>query len=232
MGGIPWRWQALGDLLNIVKTGENHFSRVHGKNPFEHMATIPGGFEIFNQSMTSFSTAEIAAVLDAYDFSGISTLADVAGGHGSLLAAVLAKHPAMRGILFDLPEVVEGANLGAFDNRCARIGGSFFESIPEGADAYMMKHIVHDWDDDKALIILRNTHRATPSGGKLLVLDCVVGAPNEPDFAKLLDIEMLLIGGRERTEEQFRSLYRAAGFELTRVVRTRAPICVIEGVKK
>jgi hypothetical protein len=231
MGGAPWCWEMRGDLLNTVRTGQDHISRVQGMSTFEYLASMPAACEQFNQAMTGFSKAEIGAVLEAYDFSGIRTLADIGGGHGSLLSAVLTKFPAMHGILFDLPDVVKGADFGNAASRCRVLSGSFFESIPAGADACMMKHIIHDWDDAKALTILRNTHRALPSGGKLLVLDFVIGAPNEPDPAKFLDIEMLLVGGRERTDPEFRALYDHAGFELTRIVRTHAPICIIEGVK-
>jgi hypothetical protein len=200
--------------------------------PFEYLASMPGAFELFNHAMTSFSAAEIGALLEAYDFSGIRTLMDVGGGYGSLLAGVLGRYPAMNGILFDLPDVVAKADLGAAASRVKIEPGSFFESIPAGADACMMKHIIHDWSDDKAVLILKNTHRALPARGKLLLLEFVVGGPNEPDAAKFMDIEMLLVGGRERTEAEFAALYRDAGFELTRVVRTQSPICVVEGVKK
>ncbi len=232
MGGAPWCWEMRGDLLETVKTGQDHISRVHRKAPFEYLSSMPEAFDLFNQAMTSFSAGEIGAILDAYDFSGVGTLMDVGGGYGSLLAAVVAKYPSMQGVLYDLPGVVSHADFGAAASRCKTIGGSFFESVPAGADACMMKHIIHDWPDEKALTILKNTHKALPAGGKLLVLEFVVGAPNEADPAKFLDIEMLLVGGRERNESEFRSLFHNAGFELNRIVRTKSPLCVVEGMKK
>ncbi len=232
MGGAPWVWEMRGDLLETVKTGQDFFSRVKKSSPFEALSKNPEAFDLFNQAMSSFSAPEIAAILDAYDFSGIGTLMDVGGGYGSLLAAVLAKYPAMHGILYDLPDVVNQADFGPAAARCKKIGGSFFESIPQGADAVMMKHIIHDWNDEKVLTILKNTHCALPERGKLLVLEFVVAGANEPDWAKMLDIEMLLVGGRERSEAEFESLFHQAGFDLVRIVRTQSPICVIEAVKK
>ena len=232
MGGAPWCWEMRGDLLETVKTGQDFISRVKKMPPFEYLASMPEDFLLFNQAMSSFSAGEIGAVLDAYDFSGIRNLMDVGGGYGSLLAAVVAKYPSMNGVLYDLADVVKHADFGAAAPRCKSIGGSFFESIPTGSDAVMMKHIIHDWNDEKALAILKNTHRALPSGGKLLVLDFVIGPANEPDPAKMLDIEMLLVGGQERSEEEFRSLFNEAGFELVRIVRTQSPLCIVEGLKK
>ncbi len=229
-GGLPLRWDFLGTLLDTVKTGEDSFRRVHKKNPFEHMATVPGAFEVFNDAMTSFSGAEMSAILEAYDFSGIGTLADVGGGHGVLLTTILKKYPGMQGILCDLGHVIENANLSGVETCCRKEPANFFEAIPSGADAYMMKHILHDWNDERSGAILRNIRQAIPTGGKLLVLEFVVGGPNDPDFAKLLDIEMLLIGGKERTEAEFAALFQSSGFKLTRIVRTQGPVAVVEGV--
>lgn len=159
------------------------------------------------------------------------------GGNGSLLTTALQKYPAMRGILYDLPGVTERAkkNLKAagLADRCKVIGGSFFESVPKGADAYLMRHIIHDWDDEKAVKILGNVHKAMGDGGRLLVVEGVIAPGNDLSFGKLLDLTMLTIpGGKERTEEEFRKLYEAGGFHLSRIVPTKADVSVIEGTKR
>jgi len=183
--------------------------------------------------MTSFSASEIEPIVASYDFSGIRKLVDVAGGFGSLLAAVLAANPRMHGVLFDAPSVIEGARSeigrSGVADRCELVGGDFFAAVPAGADAIMMKHIIHDWDDEHSLQILKNCHAALTQGGKLLVIDSVILPGNEPSIGKILDIEMLLIGGRERTETDFRRLFAEAGFELTRIVATPSPVSVVEG---
>ena len=173
-------------------------------------------------------------MLDAYDFSGIGVLADIGGGNGSTLVGVLGRYPEMRGILFDLPGVVERARAeieaAGLADRCEVVGGSFFEAVPGGADAYLLRHIIHDWDDEKAAAILRNVRRAMGEGARLLVVEGVIPPGNEPSFGKLLDLTMLVIpGGLERTEEEYRRLYEAAGFRLTRIVPTAAEVSVIEG---
>jgi SAM-dependent methyltransferase len=203
---------------------------------WEYFAEHKEDGQVFNQAMTSFSASEIGPVLESYNFSGIHKLMDVAGGYGSLLAAVLKANPGMQGILFDAPPVIEGARgeieAAGVADRCQLASGDFFAAVPPGADAYMMKHIIHDWDDEDALKILKNCHAAMRPGGKLLVLESVIAPGNEPSLGKLLDIEMLLIGGRERTEEDFRKLFASAGFELTSIVSTPAPISVVEGRKQ
>jgi hypothetical protein len=179
---------------------------------------------------------ETAAMLEAYDFSSVRVLADIGGGNGSLLTAVLKRYPAMQGILYDLPSVTERAKVGldvALAGRCQILAGSFFESIPAGADSYLMRHIIHDWDDEKALRILQNIHRAMAPAGKLLLVEGVIPPGNDPSFTKLLDLTMLVIpGGKERTEAEYRTLFQAAGFRLTNMVPTKAEVSVIEGIKR
>ena len=223
-----------GQLLYSVQTGQPAFEKMHGRPVFEHLARHPEQARLFDEAMVGIHGRETAAMLDAYDFSGIGVLADVGGGNGSVLTAVLRKYPAMRGLLFDLPGVAEHAeaNLRAagLADRCQVVGGSFFESVPGGADAYLLRHIIHDWDDERATAILRQVGRALGPGGRLLVVESVIPPGNGPSFGKLLDLAMLLIpGGQERTEEEYRRLYEAAGFRLTRVVPTRADVSVIEG---
>jgi hypothetical protein len=225
-----------GELLSSVKTGRSAFEKIHGQPVFEYLARHPEQAKLFDDAMVGIHGRETAAMLDAYDFSGVNVLADLGGGNGSVLTAVLHQYPDMRGILFDLLGVAERAraNIEAagLADRCRVISGDFFESVPGGADAYLLRHIVHDWDDEKATVILRNVHAAMGKAGRLLVVEFVLRPGNEPSFGKLLDLAMLLIpGGQERTEDEYRRLFEVAGFRLTRLVPTTAEVCVIEGQK-
>ncbi|MBI3406342.1 MAG: methyltransferase, partial [Acidobacteria bacterium] len=193
--------------------------------------------EVFNRAMTAISEMVIPAVLETYDFSGIETLVDVAGGHGQVLSGILQKYPKMRGVLSDLPHVLEGArprlrDMG-LESRCRFEPCDFFKNVPSGGDAYIMKHIIHDWDDEKAGLILRNIHAAFGAKkGKLILLEALIAADNLPHFGKFVDIEMLaMAGGRERTEAEFRALFERAGFRMTRIVPNKSPICAIEAEK-
>ena len=235
-GHAPW-WRPWGELLHSVRTGAPAFPVVFGEGPFEYLAKHPEESAVFNESMTSISGLEAEAVAAAYDFSGVTTLADVGGGHGFLLATILRAHPHIRGVLFDLPHVVAGApetfaSFGVGD-RCRIVPGSFFEAAPEGADAILMKHILHDWDDADSTRILSRAARALPAGGRMLVAEMVVPPPGESHFAKLLDLEMLAITdrGRERTEEEYAALFRASGLRPSRVVPTPSMVSVVEAVK-
>ncbi|MCA9016410.1 MAG: methyltransferase, partial [Planctomycetaceae bacterium] len=173
----------------------------------------------------------------AYDFSQIKVLADVGGGNGSNLISILQAYPNLRGMLYDLPHVVERAQAqfeqAGVADRCELIGGDFFESVPQGADACILRHIIHDWNDDKSLCILKNCHAALPEDGKLLVMESVISPGNDLFMGKFVDLVMLLVtGGKERKREQFQSLYQQAGFELTDIFRTATEISIIEGVKR
>jgi ubiquinone/menaquinone biosynthesis C-methylase UbiE len=229
-------YHAFGQLLYSVQTGKIAFDKLFGMPVFDFLQQHPEQAKIFDEAMVGVHGRETAAMLAAYDFSGIKVLADVGGGNGSVLTAILKQYPEMRGILFDLPGVIERAkaNIKAagLADRCQAIGGSFFESVPSGADAYLMRHIIHDWDTEKAKKILKNIHRAMGKEGKLLVVESVIPPGNAPSFAKLLDLTMLVIpGGEERTEQEYRKLYEAAGFLLRRIVATKTEISVIEGSK-
>src|SRR5205085_9304026 len=196
----------------------------------------PKDAAVFNDAMTGLTEMVNAAVTSAYDFSGLRKIVDVGGGHGALLAAILKANPAARGVLFDLPHVAEGAEArlaaeGVRD-RCEIASEDFFKSVTEGGDAYVMKFIIHDWDDEKSVAIMKNIHRAMADGGKLLVIEQIVPEDSSPSFAKFIDINMLVMtGGRERTKKEFAELLAAAGFRLTRVVPTESPFCVIEAVR-
>ncbi|MBI3449843.1 MAG: methyltransferase, partial [Acidobacteria bacterium] len=197
----------------------------------------PESAAVFDAAMTSISTFESKAVVAAYDFSGIDTLVDVAGGHGLMSVTILKANKRMRGILFDLPHVAAGATAllrsGGVADRCRIVSGDFFASVPEGGDACVMKHIIHDWDDERAIQILRNCHRALRPGGKVLIVDAVIPPGNRAHFGKLLDLEMLVLTprGRERTRSEFRELLKRSGFRLRRVVPTETHLSVVEGVR-
>jgi hypothetical protein len=202
---------------------------------FEYLAAEPALSETFNNAMTGFSQSVVPAVLEAYDFGGIDVLVDVAGGHGAVLTAILQRYPRMQGVLFDREHVVAGAGgriaglrLG---NRCRVEAGDFFQAVPQG-DAFIMKHIIHDWDDERAVLILRNIRTAMGTArGKVILLESVLEPGNTPDFGKIVDLEMLAMpGGRERTAEEFGALFARAGFTLTRIVPTQSPLSVVEAV--
>lgn len=227
-------FRSWADLLYSVQTGQPAFDRIFGKPIFPYLAEHPEAAAIFDDAMTGVHGTETAAMLDAYDFSPFRTVMDVGGGNGTMLATVLNRHPKLQGILFDRADVIDRAQtnlrkLGVAD-RCQTIAGDFFKSIPAGGDAYLMRHIIHDWNDDQSQTILRHCRRAMNQNGKLLLVESVIPPGNDPFFGKLLDVNMLVIpGGMERTEAQYRELYRSAGFQLTRIVPTKAEISVIEG---
>jgi SAM-dependent methyltransferase len=235
MTGEDWTWRPWGELYQSVKTGERAFDRIFGVPPFAYLAKNPVAAAIFDEAMTSFSMQNSAAIVAAYDFSGIGTLMDVGGGHGYLLATILQANPSIRGALCETPEVVEGArarisSLGLAD-RCRIIAGDFFESIPARADACILKSVIHDWDDEHATRILENCRQALNPGGRILLAEMVIPPGNDPHIGKLLDLEMLIMaGGNERTESQFRDVFATAGLRLCRIVPTGSPICVIEGM--
>jgi ubiquinone/menaquinone biosynthesis C-methylase UbiE len=230
-----FQYRAWGELLYSVQTGKSAFEKQHGKPIFDYFSENPETGKIFDQAMTGVHGRETDAMLEAHDFTGIGTLADIGGGNGSVICAVLKKYPAMKGILYDLPAVIERAraNIGAagLDGRCQVVAGNFFEAVPPGADAYLMRHIIHDWDDEKSLAILRHCRRAMGQSGKLLVIEGVVPPGNEPSISKFFDLAMMVLpGGMERTEEEYRQLFEAAGFRLTRIVPTKTWVSVIEAV--
>jgi len=230
----PFHFRVYAEMLHSVTTGQPAVEKVTGMPVFEYFARDTRLSTTFNNAMTSWSGPTIAAALKAYDFGGIRVLVDVAGGHGFVLASVLRHYPAMRGVLFDLEHVIAGAapvaeSAGVRD-RVEMVSGDFFTSVPTG-DAYIMKNIIHDWDDERAGVILRNIRRAmTPeTDGRVILLEAVIPPGNQPDFGKLIDLEMLLMpGGRERTADEFASLFERAGFRLARIVPTESPLSVIE----
>jgi hypothetical protein len=233
--GEEWHWKVWGDMLYSVRTGKPGWGHVHGDEVFDYFGAHPEQAEIFNRAMTDMSTATAPSVVDAYDFAGIRTLADIAGGHGYLLSQVLKSNKGMKGILFDVQSVISGADAllerEGVAGRVEKVSGDFFASIPAGADAYIMKHIIHDWDDKRATKILRNIRAVMPPDGRVLIVETVVPEGNEPHYSKLLDLEMLSSpGGVERTAREYRELLAAAGLRLTRIIQTNSPFSVVEAV--
>lgn len=231
----PIHFQTYAELMHSVKTGTTAIDQVTSYECFEYFRRNPDVGEIFNKAMTGFSAMMAPLVLEAYDFSGLGTIADIAGGHGFLITSILKKHSDLRGILFDLPHVcaggraaVEGQGLAS---RCEVAEGDFFQAVP-AADSYVMKHIIHDWDDQRAIQILKNCASSMRGNGKILLVESVIAPGNDPHFAKWIDIEMLTLpSGKERSEKEFAELLAQAGLRLTRVVPTKSPVCVVEAVK-
>jgi O-methyltransferase domain/Dimerisation domain len=229
----PFHFRVYADAMHSVMTGQPAIEKTVGMPAFEYFAKDKEESKVFNNAMTGFSTVVISAALEVYDFSGIDTLVDVAGGHGQVLISIMRKYPSMRGVLSDVDHVIAGAipriREAGLEARCRTATIDFFKAVPQGGDAYIMKHIIHDWDDDRALTILGNIRKAMKPGGRVILLESVLQPGNTPDFGKLIDLEMLLFpGGRERTEAEFASLFRRAGFELTRIVPTQSPLSVME----
>ncbi|MBD3886706.1 methyltransferase [Phormidium tenue FACHB-886] len=215
--------------LHSLKTGEIAFDAAAGMSVWDYYAQHPEAGKVFSQSMTSMGTAIAQAVVASYDFSRFNTIVDVGGAQGSLISTILQANSHLNGILFDLPEIIANVQV---DQNIQPVAGNFFESVPTGGDAYLMRWIIHDWNDEKSSIILKNCHQAMPEHGKLLLVESIIPPGNEPSPAKFIDVIMLLMtGGRERTEEEYRSLLRSNGFELTRVIPTPSLLSIIEAVK-
>ncbi len=232
--GRPSIWQAWGELLHSVRTGENAFRHVHRTDVWTYRAQRPEESAVFDRAMMALTNSANRALLDAYDFGRFGVVVDVGGGNGTLLAGLLAADPAMHGVLFDQPHVVASAEvvLGEADvaDRCSIIGGSFFDGVPEGGDAYLLKAIIHDWEDEESIAILRSCQAAVPAGGMLLVIERVIDRPNEDPVTKFTDLNMLVApGGQERTLDEFGRLFVAAGFRLVGATPTAAGLNVIEG---
>jgi hypothetical protein len=245
-GGVPgsvralcvmrgeWQYAAWGRLLDTVRTGRPGFELEFGQPLFDYLAGHPEKGAIFDEAMTGVHGRETAAMLDAYDFTGIGVLADVGCGNGEVVAAVLRRYPAVRGILFDRPAVIERTRAGlaaaGLDGRWEAVAGDFFEAVPAGADAYLLRHVIHDWDYDRCAAILRNCRAAMNGRGRLLVVEGIVPPGNDPSVSKFFDLAMMVLpGGMERTEDEFRRLFAAGGFRVRRVVPTTTWVSVIEG---
>jgi len=230
--------RSLDNLLYSVQTGRTGFERCFGVPLFEWLAANPAQASLFNEAMVGFHGMEVSAVAAAYDFSAFQTIADVGGSTGNLLATILTQHPGLRGILFDLPHVVRQAPAliaqRGLSDRVRIEGGSFFEGgVPVGADAYILSHVIHDWNRERCLTILDQCRRAMNPGGRMLVIEMVLPEGDVPHPGKLLDIVMLAVpGGEERTASQYKTLLDQAGFRMTRVVPTASLVSIVEAVQR
>jgi ubiquinone/menaquinone biosynthesis C-methylase UbiE len=234
LGGSEY-YHAWGNLLYSLQTGENGFEQVYGTSVFNYYQQNAESGAIFDRAMQNISEAIKPAIVNGYDFSDISKLVDVGGGNGSLIAAILKANPHLQGILFDQNTAIATAEAvlttEGVSDRCEVIAGDFFESVPQGADAYFLKYVLHNWDDSEAIAILRNCRRVMDEKGKLLVAEQVIPPGNEPFSGKLIDLHMLVtLGGCERTEAEYRGLFEAAGFSLNKIIPTRSNVSIIEGL--
>jgi hypothetical protein len=237
MVGLKVWFHTYAEALHSLRTGEPAFARSVGMEFFDYLATHPQEGEIFNAAMSDFGRGVAAAVVQEYDFSGVDKAVDVGGGNGSLISAILQANPPMTGILFDQSHVAEGAHksitAAGLSNRCEIVAGNFFSSVPAGGDAYILRWIIHDWDNDRALTILRNCRAAMKSTARLLLVETVIPPGDEAHPGKLVDFVMLTaLGGQERTAEEYRRLLDEAGFRLNRIVATASPMSVLEAVGK
>jgi O-methyltransferase domain/Dimerisation domain len=228
-----WAWRGWEHMLYSVETGKSGFEKSLGMPMFDWLAKHPQDASLFSETMIGVHGAEPAAVSAAYDFSGFTTIVDVGGATGNLLTTILGSYPGTRGILFDLahvirdaPALIQGRGL---EERVAIEGGSFFETVPSGGDAYLLSHIIHDWSEEQCLVILGNCRRAMNPSGRILVVEMVLPDGDTPHPGKIIDMGMLVApGGQERTEEEYGTLLSKAGLRLTRVVPTESAVSVVE----
>jgi O-methyltransferase/methyltransferase family protein len=219
MVGRPYVWRAWDGLLDAVRTGENAFERLHGVDAWTYRTRDPAEGAIFDRAMSDLTRRTFRATAAAFDFSRFGTVVDVGGGNGALLVGLLREHPGMRGVLLDLPASAAAAEraiaAAGLEDRCDAIAGSFFDSVPEGGDAYVLRAILHDWGDEEAAAILRSVRRAARDGATLVVIERDLGPPNAVPDAKLSDLNMFVVpGGRERTVDEYGALFAASGFRL------------------
>ena len=232
MFGGDWLWPAYGEMLHAVLTGRPGFLKAHGQPLYSYLQEHPRAAARFNAAMSGYSASELGAILEAYDFSTARYVVDVGGGHGFLIAGLLRAHPHLSGTLFDLPSVVAGAKRlpdePAIAGRLDCRSGDFFDEIPAGGDLYVMKSVLHNWDDVDAARILATCRAAMSASARLVLIERVVPEGNEPSEAKLFDINMLTaVGGRERTEREFRLLLQECGLKFERLAATRSPLSMI-----
>jgi hypothetical protein len=232
--GHPGYREHWSGLLDAVRTGEAVPPKLRGMGGWDYLAQSPDLAAVFNEAMTSVSEFAVDPVVAAYDFAPYRTIIDVGGGHGRLLAAIVRATPGASGVLYDLPQVVEGAPAllekhGVAD-RVRTVGGSFLDAVPEGGDAYVLKNVIHDWPDTEAVTILSHVRKAAGPGRTLLLVEFVIPDHDRPFLGKWADMEMLVqVAARERTADEYRKLYEQAGFQMTRIVPTAGPISLVEG---
>jgi hypothetical protein len=237
MFNAEWSDEAWLYFLDSIKTGATAFEKAHGMPVFEWLEENPGPAQVFNEANALKAASSHRAIVDVYDFSGFSKITDVGGGLGSLMIEILIANPSIEGVIADIPSVIEEARqhlqTHGLGKRCQAVECDMFKQIQPGSDAYLLSHILHDWSDEECRAILMNCYRAMIPGNKLLVVEIVIPPGNQPSIGKLLDLEMMVTtGGRERTEEEYETLLESTGFELSRVIPTKASVSIIEGVRK
>jgi hypothetical protein len=228
-------WKTWERFAEAVRTGAPQAQAALGCLPWDYYAAHPDQGADFSRAMAAISSMSVFPVLASYDFSGVSTIADIGGAFGALLAAILRLQPQARGILFDLPAVVAGAGpvLGDVDPRVERVGGSFLSRAMPAAELFLLKHVLHDWDDDTCVTILKNIHAGMTAASRVLIIEMLIGDGPEPDLAPWMDLNMLvMLGGRERTANEYELLLERADLEIKRVIATPSPYSLIEAVAK
>ncbi|MBN2525712.1 MAG: methyltransferase [Deltaproteobacteria bacterium] len=231
-----WSGQVFANLAHTIKTGESAFGKTFGCGLFEWLSRDPKMVELFGQGMSTFSSMEIALVVDGYDFSGVDCIVDVGGSHGDLLSAILANTKDVRGILFDTPDTIKAAKSYLTMDMAERItltSGDFFESVPKGGDIYLLKHVLHDWDNEKASAIMQNVAEAMKKGGRVLVIEQGITPPGVFGPGKMMDVSMMALtdGGMERTPEQHKQIFESAGLEFVRTIHTSGSISIFEAIR-
>lgn len=229
------QFQAWADIVYSVKTGKCAYEHQNGVSFFDYLEQNRKAARTFDEAMTIYSQQTHISVADAYDFSMFNKIVDVGGGHGTLISSILKAYPNQRGVLFDSPHAIEGAKhiqAAGLSERCELVAGDFFKSVPSGGDVYILSSIIHDWDDDSSVAILKNCHDAMVENGLLLLVEMVILPGNQPFFGKLLDLHMLVMhGGHDRTEAEYRTLLTQAGFKMTKIITTKSLRSVIEAVR-
>lgn len=233
--GEDWLWQAYGQMLYSVQTGESAFDHVHGQPLYAYLEHHPSAGQLFHAAMSGYSALETAAILSAYDFSPLRTVIDIGGSEGALMVALLQAYPRLNGVVFDVEAVINQAEkrLGELNlsERIKLVAGNFFTDVPADGDLYILKSILHNWDSVAAQRILQNCRRAMSTDARLLIVERLVELDNGPSESKLFDINMLVVtGGQERTEQEYQMILRNSGFQLTRIIPTHSPLSLLEAV--
>lgn len=226
-------YPAWGNLMHSIQTGEIAFDNHFGVDIWKYFQQNPDDAAVFYDSMSVMTAVVNEQITARYDFSRFNKIVDIGGGHGGLITSILRANPQAFGVLFDAQQVISGARhtieVAGLADRCAAMAGDFFKSVPAGGDLYIMKWIIHDWDDERAIRILRNIRTQIPQDGRVIIVDSVVPEGDEPDFSKFFDLNMLVMtGGKERTAREFDQLLAAAGFRFLRVIPTETPTSMVE----
>lgn len=234
MMGSEWHARAWANILHCLENRESAFEGVYGASLFNYLQGHPDDAAVFHNTMTATAQKQAAAVCHAYNFPDVGTIVDIGGGHGNLLSQILLAHPNLRGILFDSPSVAKDAarliESKGLTDRCQVVGGDFYDGVPKGGDVYLLKRIIHDYDDDKALTILRHCCDVMTENDRILVIDIVFTGEDLPSLNNLMDLEMMvLLNGKERTEAEFKELFSRAGLKLQRIIPTRSEVSIVEG---